>query len=170
MGKSTRLVGQSVIWLVGWLINNLLLCGHTFYTGYMVSIYLSLIRVHDEIICTVKGGRVCNLSLPWCKQTFLVHQSWVALYRIKKVWVPFHIALCPDYFSPSGKIVWWTAYTVLVPVFRNYRCDITSTGFWIQKRSSELWTPRQPTCAPFDRYNSLVNRRKLGLPDQCPFH
>ena len=27
------------------------------------------------------------------------------------------IVSCPDNFSPSGKVVWWTAYTVLVPIF-----------------------------------------------------
>ena len=41
-----------------------------------------------------------------------------------------------------------------------------STGLWIQKHSSKQRTPRQPTCAPFNRYNSLVYTRQLGLPDQ----
>ena len=61
------------------------------------------------------------------------------------------VVSCPDV-----KIVWWTTYAVLVPIFWNHR-DVTSTGLWIQKRSSKQWTPRQPTSAPFDRYNSLVN-------------
>ena len=75
---------------------------------------------------------------------------------------------CPDYFSLSGKIVWWTAYTILVPIFWNHH-DVTSAGLWIKKPSSKQRTPKQPTCTPFERYNSLVYMGQLGLPDQCPF-
>ena len=35
----------------------------------------------------------------------------------------------PDYFLPSGKIVWWTAYTVLVPIllWRHVNWIVNST-------------------------------------------
>ena len=57
----------------------------------------------------------------------------------------------------------------LYRLFWNHR-DVTSTGLWIQKHSSKQQTLRQPTRAPFDRYNSPVYTQQLRLPDQCPFH
>ena len=42
------------------------------------------------------------------------------------------LVLCPDYLLPSGKIVWYTAYTIILC---NHH-DVMSNGFLILKRST----------------------------------
>ena len=63
----------------------------------------------------------------------------------------FAIITSTRYFSLSGKVVWWTAYIILVPIFRNH-CDVTSTGLWIQKRSSKQQILRQLTRVPWNAH------------------
>ena len=58
--------------------------------------------------------------------------------------------------------------TISLCTCQYFETTVTSRQL-IQKRSNKQQTPRQPTRAPFDRYNSLVYSRQLGLPDQCPF-
>ena len=60
---------------------------------------------------------------------------------------------------------WWTAYTVLVPIFWNHH-DVTSAGLWIQKPSSKQRTPRQPTCTPFERYYYHMKHSNRGVVDK----
>ena len=60
--------------------------------------------------------------------------TWMNLAIYRHIYArPLHDSLV---FSPRGKIVWLTAYTVLVPIFWNHH-DIMSVGLWIQIRSSK---------------------------------
>jgi len=75
----------------------------------------------------------------------IVHTNvnYASYFRVQ-LWVTSQggvvLVSCPDYFSPRGKIVWWTAYIVLVPIFWNH-CDVTQLDCVFKNAlvNSKLW-------------------------------